>query len=295
VLDSAAFIFDSRPTIITTPTVGQDFPGDADFVGNNPNEAATITYYLKERHVIGDMKLEVYDAQGKLMQTLPTGKRRGINRVVWYMRQKPPKVPPSPNLAGFSLTGPTVPEGVYTVKLIKDKDTFTGQVKVAADPKSPHSAADRAVQQQTVWKLYQMQERLAFIDAVVTDARDQAKERAKKLEGADAKEVGAFGDRLDALHKTLVATKEGAITGEEQLRERITELYGWVMLYGGRPTDSVLARIPVLEREMEGKNGEFESIIGKELSGINAKLAAKKLDPVKVLTKEEYDKRQQDK
>jgi hypothetical protein len=273
----------------------QDFPGDGDFVGSNPSEAATITYYLKDRHVIGDLKLEVYDAQGKLMATLPAGKRRGINRAVWYMRQKPPKVPPSPLLAGFGLTGPMVPEGVYTVKLIKDKETFTGQIKVESNPALPYSAADRAIQQQTVWKLYQMQERLAFIDAVVTDARDQAKERAKKLEGADAKELEAFGDKLDELHKTLVATREGAITGEEQLRERIIELYGWVMLYGGKPTDSVLARIPVLEREMEGKNGEFEAIIGKELSGINAKLAAKKLEAIKVLTKEEYDKRQQDK
>jgi hypothetical protein len=190
-----------------------------------------------------------------------------------------------------------VPEGAYTVKLIKDKDTFTGQIKVISDPKSPHSAADRALQQQTVVKLYQMQERLAFVDAVVTDARDQAKERAKKLDSKDqvAKDLEAFADKLDQLHKTLVATKEGAITGEEQLRERIVDVYGWVSQFGGRPTESQLARIPVLEREIEGKNSEFDAIIGRELSGVNAKLASKKLDPIKVLTKEEYDKKQQDK
>jgi hypothetical protein len=190
-----------------------------------------------------------------------------------------------------------VPEGVYTVKLIKDKDTFTGQIKVIADPRSPHSAADRALQSQTVWKLYQMQERLAFIDAAVVDARDQARERAKKLDEKDAvaKDLTVFADKLEALHKTLVATKEGAITGEEQLRERIVDVYGWVSQYGGHPTESQLARIPVLEREIDGKNGEFDAIIGKELSGVNAKLASKKLDPIKALTKEEYDKKQQDK
>ena len=74
-----------------------------------------------------------------------------------------------------------VPEGVYTIKLIKDKDTYTGQIKVVSDPRSPHSAADRALQQQTIWKLYGMQERLAFVDATVTDMRDKAKERIKKL------------------------------------------------------------------------------------------------------------------
>ena len=297
VLDSAATILESRPSVIQVPVGSQDFPGDAEFVGNNPTENATITYYLKERHVIGDLKLEIYNAEGKLMATLPAGKRRGINRVTWAMRQKPPKVPPSPNLAGPALFGPMIPEGVYSVKLIKDKETFTGQIKVIADPKSPHSAADRALQSQTVWKLYQMQERLAFVDAVVTDARDQAKERAKKLDEKDAvaKDLEAFAEKLDRLHKTLVATKEGGITGEEQLRERIVDVYGWVTQYGGRPTESQLARLPVLEREIDDKNTEFDAIIGKELSGVNAKLAGKKLDAIKVLTKEEYDRKQQDK
>ena len=195
------------------------------------------------------------------------------------------------------MTGTAVPEGVYTVKLIKDKDTFVGQVKVVADPKSVHSEADRAIQQQTVWKLYGMQERLAFVDDVITDARDKAKDRAKKLDNGDAmsKELEAFADKLDSLHKTLVATKEGAITGEEQLRERIVELYGWVTQFGGRPTQSVLDRIPVLEKEIADANATFEAIIGKELAGVNSKLAGKKLDAIKVMTKEEYDKKQQDK
>jgi hypothetical protein len=184
---------------------------------------------------------------------------------------------------------------VYTVKLIKDKETFTGQVKIVADPRSPHSAADRVLQQQTVWKLYGMQERLAFVDNVVTDARDKAKDRAGKLDGGDAmvKELQAFAERLDALHKSLVATKEGAITGEEQLRERIVELYGWVTQFGGKPTQSVLDRIPLLEKEIDSANAAFESIIGKELAGVNAKLATKKLDTIHVMTREEYDKKQE--
>jgi hypothetical protein len=142
-----------------------------------------------------------------------------------------------------------------------------------------------------------MQERLAFVDDMVTGARDQAKERAKKLESGDsvAKDLEAFAEKLDALHKTLVATKEGAITGEEQLRERIVDLYGWVSLYGGKPTESQLARMPLLEKEIDAANASFEAIIGKELNGINSKLGGKKLEPIKVMTKEEYDKKQQDK
>ncbi len=296
-LDAAAHIFESRPSVIGIPVFTQDFPGDGDFVGANPTENATITYYLKDRHVFGDLKIEIYNAEGKLMATLPAGKRKGINRVTWVMRQKPPRVPPSPSLTGAGLFGPMVPEGVYTVKLIKDKDTFTGQVKVIADPKSPHTPADRALQQKTVWKLYEMQERLAFIAESITDARDKARDRAKKLDPKDAlvRELEAFADRLDALRKTIIATREGAITGEEQLRERIVELYGWISQYGGRPTESVLSRIPILEKDMEGANGQFQAIVAKELGPLNSKLAEKKLDQIKLLTKEEYDKKYKDK
>jgi photosystem II stability/assembly factor-like uncharacterized protein len=295
IMETAATILESRPSVIPLPSGVQEFPGDAEFVGQNPSENATITYYLKERHVIGDMKLEVYNASGKLMTTLAAGKRRGINRVTWAMRQKPPKVPPSPNLAGPALTGPMVPEGTYTIKLIKDKETFVGQIKVTADPRSPHSAADRALQQETLWKLYGMQERLAFVDAVVTDLRDKARERAAKLDEKDAatKEVQAFADKLDALHKTLVATREGQITGEEQLRERVVDVYGWVSQYGGRPSESQLARLPVLEKEIDAKNAEFEATVSHQLAAINAQLAAKKLDAIKPMTKEEYDKKQE--
>jgi photosystem II stability/assembly factor-like uncharacterized protein len=295
ILDSAATILESRPSVIPLPMASQEFPGDAEFAGQTLSENATITYYLKERHVIGDLRLEVYDAEGKRMATLPAGKRRGINRVTWAMREKPPKVPPSPNLAGPALTGPTVPEGTYTVKLIKDKETFTGQIKVTGDPRSPHSAADRALQQQTVWTLYRMQERLAFVDAIVTDLRDKAKARAAKLDEKDAtaRDLNAFADKLDALHKTLVATKEGQVTGEEQLRERVVDVYGYVSLYGGRPSESQLARIPVLEREIDAKNAEVAAITSKELNDVNARLAAKNLEPIKPLTKEEYDKKQE--
>jgi hypothetical protein len=113
------------------------------------------------------------------------------------------------------------------------------------------------------------------------------------LESGDsvAKELDAFADKLDALHKTLVATREGAITGEEQLRERIVELYGWVTQFGGRPTQSVLDRIPVLEKEIDGANAAFEAIIGKELAGVNSKLASKRLDSIRVMTREEYDRK----
>ena len=296
VVTSDVYIFDS-PTAIIKPQIGaQRYSGSGEFVGSNPSEVAKVIYYLKKRHVFGDMKVEISDEDGNLLKTLPGGKRRGMNIVNWYMRQKPPKVAPAPTLAGGALFGPIVEEGVYTAKLTKGKETFTTEIKIIYDPDSPHSAEDRALQQKTVWKLYRMQERLAYIGDAVTGARDQAKKNAKKLKKGDgfAKTLNSFSNKLDQLNKTLVATKTGAgISGEQQLREKVVGLYSSVSGYYGKPTESQLSRMTVLEKEIERKNAEFESIIGKELKNINQKLDRKKLETIKIMTKEEWDKKQE--
>jgi len=294
---SNVHLFEVQPTLIKTYGGDLHYAGSGEFVGSNPSEVAKVIYFMKTRHLFGDLKVEIYDPEGKLIKTLPGGKRRGINIVKWPMRLKAPKVPRAPTLAGAALYGPMVPEGTYTAKLIKGKESYTTQIKVMFDPDCPHSAEDRALQQETVWKLYRLQERLAYIAQAVTEARDQARANAEKLKPGDrfGKELNAFADRLDKLHKTLVATKKVAgITGERQLREKVVELYGSVNDYNGRPTESQLSRANVLANEIDKKNAEFESIIGKELNSINKKLEGKKLEPIKITTQEEWDKKQEE-
>ncbi len=309
-LEKTGVIFETRPARIKFGTL--DSGGEEDeFFGSTLADAVYITYYLKERHVFGDFKVEVYNSEGKLMTTLPGTKRRGLNRIPWYPRLKPPKVSASETIAAGALTGPTAPEGTYTVKILKGQDTFTGTVKLEGDPRLPHSAEDRKLQQETVLKLYRLQERLAFITSIITDTRDQAKDRASKLKEPDSqdktkdkankakpvdtlgKDLSALAEQLDNLHKTLVATKFDSvygIKGEEQLRERIVELYSTISGYGGRPTESQLGRFQSLNNEVEKANKDFETLI-KDLDTLNNKLTSKKLDTIKLLTKEEFDKK----
>jgi hypothetical protein len=97
------------------------------------------------------------------------------------------------------------------------------------------------------------------------------------------------------LNKTLVATKTGAgITGEQQLREKVVDVYASVSSYSGKPTESQLIRMNALEKEIDQKNAEFESIISQDLSNVNRKLEGKKLEPIKILTKQEWDKKQEE-
>ena len=87
--------------------------------------------------MIGRMKLEILDANGNVVDELPASKRRGLNRVNWSMRTKPPQVPPAASLAGSSAFGERFLPGTYTVRLTK-----AGQVvDRAADP-DPRQARD---------------------------------------------------------------------------------------------------------------------------------------------------------
>ncbi|MEO5721045.1 MAG: sialidase, partial [Chthoniobacterales bacterium] len=94
--------------------------GAATFVGENPPDAAVITYYQRTRHLFGKLKIEVLDAAGRVIDELPASKRPGLNRVMWGMREKPPRVPPAAQLAFSGTRGPCVLPGDYTIRMTKD-------------------------------------------------------------------------------------------------------------------------------------------------------------------------------
>jgi photosystem II stability/assembly factor-like uncharacterized protein len=286
----------ARPSSLG-PTVSEfGFNGDGEFVGANPGEGAVLTYYLRRRHMMGDLRLEVLDPAGHVLSSIPGGKRRGINRVEWSMRGKAPRMAPGtgiiPNLA--SLLGPRVAPGTYTVRMVKGNDTLSSTVTVVPEPGSRHTDADRALEADTVRKLYDMVERLAFLADAVSGARDQARAAAGGLGEKDPlrARLMAFADGLESQRAALASTQRGeGISGEEKLREEIGMLYGNVNAYEGRPTQSQIDRMNVLEAELTSAFGRFDAVMAKDAAPLNAQLARKKIAPISRLTREEWEKR----
>jgi hypothetical protein len=279
VLEADVTLLPSGTAVMMIPASVQSFGGADEFVGRNPPQAAWITYYLKKRHIFGDLKIEVLGPEGEVLKTLPGGKRRGINRVAWPMRLKPPKVPPA-NALVPAFSGPRVAEGTYAVKLIKGKTTLHGEVHLVPDPRTPHSAEHRSFQQHTAMRMYEMLERLTYIVDIVIELRDGARQRAEELGEKETlrEKLTAYSDRLDLYRKSIVASSEaGMLSGEEKLREKIGQLYGNVVGYEGRPTRSQLERIDVLTEQLDDAFGEFDSMRGADLDEINRLLARKKI------------------
>jgi photosystem II stability/assembly factor-like uncharacterized protein len=298
VLDSEIAVFDSRPAVLSIPVYEQRFDGHDQYVGGSLEDAAFITYYQKSRHVLGDLRLEIYDGQGGLIGSAGGDKRRGINRVAWPTRRKAPKVPPAQTLVPqpFSFLGPRIAEGTYTVKLIKGKETLTSRLQVVADPRSRHSPEDRALQHQTALALYDMLGRLTYVVEAAIGARDQAKLRTEKLDEADRlrKRLLALADRLDRFRAGLVSTSEaGWLGGDDRLREKLVDLYGAVNGYQGRPTVSQLSRQRLLLAELSKAEADLQAIAEREVPPLAAELAKRKLEVVAIVSTEEWRRRQE--
>ncbi|HWP54628.1 MAG TPA: hypothetical protein VN476_10880, partial [Pyrinomonadaceae bacterium] len=288
----AAFI-DARPMVQRIPAGGGWANGDAVFVGENPTEEAVITYYQQKRHIFGDLKIEILDSTGKVLSTIPSSKRRGLNRATWSMRLKAPRVPTAASAAFGATIGPRVLPGTYMVRMSKDKNVYTTQLVVTGDPRSKYTPADRKAQFDLSMKLYNLLADMTFAVDRLNGVRLALEASAAGLPANDplAARLRAASAEIDVLRKKIVATKEGgAITGEERLRENLADLYSNVLNYEGKPTEAQLARTDAITRELVDVVRDFDAWLAKELTGLNAALSAKQLPPVKVITRAEWDR-----
>src|SRR5256714_1171026 len=146
ILNSEATFVSARPVQQRIDANGGWAIGAATFVRDNPPAAAVITYFQKTRHLFGKLKIEVLDSTGKVVADLPASKRAGLNRVIWGMREKPPRVPPAVQIAGAGTQGPRVLPGTYTVRMTKAGKVSETKLTAGLDRRAKFNEADRKAQ-----------------------------------------------------------------------------------------------------------------------------------------------------
>ncbi len=279
----AAFL-PARPTQQRLiPKAGGWVEGDATFVGQNPSSGAVITYYQKARHLYGPLKLEVFDDKGKLVDTLDASVRRGINRVVWSMAVKPPRVPRAASIAYGASSGPRVLPGTYTLKLTKGSETIEGKLVIGLDRRATYKVADRKAQFEAAMKAHALFGEMSALSDRIESLANAAEARAAALPAGDAlaQKLRAVKGKLEEARKKIVATKEGgAITGEERIREHLDQLYEAILGWEGKPTKNQVERIDVLKRELSLVATEVDGIVTSDLKPLGTELKDKKLEPI---------------
>jgi photosystem II stability/assembly factor-like uncharacterized protein len=293
VMAQQAVFLQGRPTVERLNASGGWSEGDAAFSGPNPPDAALITYYQQKRHIFGKMKIEVFDNQGKLVDTLPANSRRGLTRVPWSMRLKPPRVPPAATLAGEAVIGPRVLPGTYTIKMTRGDQTYTTELAVGLDPRATYTVEDRKIQLDAAMRVRDLLRDMSYDVDNISSVSGEFIDRAEKLAANDPlrQKLTELVGKADTIRKKIVATKEGgAITGELRIREKTTELYGNLVFYEGRPADYQIARIASLRHELDDVVGEFDAFMAKDVHDVNQALTKKKLEPIHPLARSDWDK-----
>jgi photosystem II stability/assembly factor-like uncharacterized protein len=284
-LASTIALIPSRPVEQRIEGQGGWSEGNATYYGDNPPDGAVINYYQRSRHVIGRMKLEILDASGKVVDELPASKRRGLNRVVWSMRTKPPLVPPAASLAGNSTVGERFLPGTYTVRLTKAGQVVNEPLLVTLDRRATFTPEDRRAQFDASERVKGLFARMSRLVGEINSVRGQAAAVAANASAPAELRSAAMelSQKADSIRKDIVATKEGgAITGEERLREHVDSIYGAINSVEDRPTPYQLARIDALDRELKEVENQWAALKSGDAAALSAKLRAANLPPLTI-------------
>jgi photosystem II stability/assembly factor-like uncharacterized protein len=283
IAENSVYIVPNKPLPVSMGKYGAGgFPDNGGWRAGNPayTYSQPIQYYLKERVNTGDVKLEVYDKDGKLVQSIPGSRRKGINKVYWNLRYTPPKVAKGgskPDYSGF--TAPQVLPGDYKVKIkIADKE-YSSDLKLIHDAENKtYSEEDRKLQHDIAMQLYQLHEELYALVEKINDEQKMIKDSDSSLKTNKSKKlVGEYNTRLESLRATLLATKSKSIfADEEKLREQISELYGTVCYQEARPTNLQVARTSQLQEEVKKAAKNYEEISAKYAAQVKTAIEAEK-------------------
>jgi hypothetical protein len=209
------------------------------------------------------------------------------------MRLKPPKVPPAAVIAGEATIGPRVVPGAYTIKLTRGSEVYTTQVVLTLDARAKFSVEDRQQEFNAALRVSKLLGDLTFDVDRINGVRQDLAMRAANLSKTDplSAQLSALSGKADEIRKKIVATKEGgAITGEERIREKASQLYGAVVSYEGRPADYYISRIDSLSHERQDVVDEFNAFLAKDVPSANQALKAKKMEIIVPISREAWDK-----
>ncbi len=217
VIASPSHLFTIAPSYQIRQTNLKAHTGDMWFRGENPANGALIDYWIGAPGTAPT--ITVHTASGQLVNTLRGTGNRGVNRIVWNLREAD-----LPIRGGFSeedgdaprgggMPGPLVAPGTYVVRLVAGNQKHEQRVEVREDPRIDITPAERKQ-----W----------------TDAVHQA--------AALAREFSPVNDRI----QKLPGTGADVVDLKRQSREllsRIGGLYGAIGRWTGAPTKDQISRL----------------------------------------------------
>ena len=231
--------------------------------GENPPPGALVDYWLRETPAAGTaVTVQFLDGKGTIVRTFTAANaadttratndsvaarkvaadsiayyaadsipriKAGTNRFHWNLRYPDARELKNTVIDEGSLTGPKVPPGTYTVRLIVGKDTSSRQFAVVADPRATATIAELTAQFDAAMKvrarlneLVERVERLEDIQAQLDARVSQTKDAPYATQVADAAKAARV--KLEMVRGELYET---ACHVDQCTLDQPVRLYNW--------------------------------------------------------------------
>jgi photosystem II stability/assembly factor-like uncharacterized protein len=267
-------------------------------IGENPPEGAILYYYLKEEPK-APAKLELLDAQGKVIRAFTSEEKKkegaaeewerdapeehipakaGLNLFTWDLRYElPVKVPLAIYTNGEPI-GPLVLPGSYQVRLTVAGKSQTAPLEVKLDPRVHTSAEDLRKQFDLMLKLRDRQDAMNKAILGIRDLRAQLQALEKRLgSGDDAKPVVSSSadlrKKITALEEELIQVNAKASEDEANYPTKLNSKFGYlgsvVDSADAPPTEGELGVFADLDQRLESQLTKWRDVLSKDVTALN--------------------------
>jgi photosystem II stability/assembly factor-like uncharacterized protein len=289
VLDSGSVLFEPRPAVLYSYKSNSMYSGPYPFQGLNPPEGALITYYLKDKPGPKDkVLLAVKDKDGQTVMNIQPSKHKGLNRVVWPLREEDP----GGSQRGRSrfrrfAGGPYVLPGEYSVELEVNGVKQSVPVEVKAYARHDFSLEERRLNRkyafeigdlarkgdELIQSMNQLEEDLRSLESRIKEADIKDERLSAKL-----KDIRAKADKIRNSYSRSVEGRTGykrpvtvALRGGT-LPEQIARLRYSIIGYQGAPTQTQIDQFEDIKRAVQPLLGIAQALKTTDIPGLNALL-----------------------
>jgi photosystem II stability/assembly factor-like uncharacterized protein len=266
--------------------------------GENPAAGAALYYYLKEE-AKDPAKLEILDAQGKVIRTYTSEEKKteaapdegdkddeaehipvkaGPNVFIWDLRYEPPTKIPAAIYDEGDPVGPLVMPGTYQARLTIKGKTSTAPIEVKMDPRLKTSTEDLQKQFDLMMKMRDRQEQMNRAILAIRDLRVQLNLVEKRWSGKDnAKAVieqsVALRKKIGAIEDELIQVNSKASEDELNYPTKMNSWLGYLQAAvdsaDAQPTEGEVAVFADLNQKLDAHLAKWHEVLSTDVPAIN--------------------------